>query len=94
MKHDLQRFSDYLMKTSGFPNLQCEVKRFKPVVQLFHMLTADKENVNFSFELISFFAKLTFNSNLKISSLESYIRNYQFTPETFFEFAEYVKIYF
>lgn len=93
IKHDLQRFYNYLMETSGFASITCEVKDKEPVVRMFHLLMANEENVKFSFQRISFFVLLSFDINLKVKTLEYYIRDYQFTPETFFELAEYVGIY-
>lgn len=94
VKHDLQRFYDYLMETSGFSALRCEIKDKEPVIRVFHMLMANEGNVKSSFEYISFFILLTFNMPLRISTMEKYVRRCFFTPETFFEVAEYVGIHF
>ncbi|MDR0430749.1 MAG: hypothetical protein LBH58_09770 [Tannerellaceae bacterium] len=93
MKHDLQRLYDYLEITSGFHSLRCRIEKREALFQLFHMLMASMKNVKCSFEQISFFILLGFDINLKISTLGKYIRDCHFTPETFFELAEYVGIY-
>ena len=93
VKHDWQRFFDYLMHTSGFHSLRGGVQNRQTIIRLLHILMADRKNVDLSYAQMAFFASLSFCINLKINSLSHNIRQCRFTPETFFELAEYVDIY-
>jgi len=93
VKHDWQRFFDYLMQTSGFSSLRGGIKNHHTFARLLHMLMADKENVITTYEQMAFFTMLSFDITLNINTLSSKIRQIQFTPETFFELAEHVGIY-
>ena len=83
----------YLMNTSGFSVLKCTIEDKEFVICIFHLLMSNKGNVKSSFEHISFFINLFFDIDMKISTLKKHIRQYRFVPETFFEVAEYVGIY-
>lgn len=93
MKHDWQRFYDYLTETSGFPSIRCMIKNSRTPVRICHMLLADTEHTHCTYPQIAFFAALSFDTDKTVSSLSTSIRQCRFTPETFFELAEYVKIY-
>jgi len=61
VKHDWQRFLDYLMQTSGFSSLRGRIKNHYILVCLLHMLLADKKNVDIKYPPIAFFILLAFN---------------------------------
>lgn len=90
---NLQDFLDYLMEISGLPQLQCPVKETEFVIRVFHLLNQNPSNVKVSSDLLAFNVLLSYPIGLRIKTLSKYIRECRFSPETFFELAEYVRIY-
>jgi len=94
VKRKPDEFLHYLLSVSGLPEIQCKIENPVLLVKVFNMLTAKEGNVKSSFDHLSFCIKIGFKTDLKIKTLSEYIRRYKFVPETFFELAEYVRIYF
>jgi len=93
IKRTPEDFLCYLYSVSGLSELQVELKDIGLLVKVFHLLRAKEGNVKVSLDRLAFCIRLGFKVDLKIRTLSEYIRQCRFTPESFFELAEYVQIY-
>lgn len=93
VNRNLQHFYNYKLKHSGFNTLQCGVTNSRSIIRVSHMLMSDKENIHASYAQMAFWMAMAFGLEVNINTLSTYIRQCQFTPETFFELADSVQIY-
>ena len=85
VNHDPDNYIKFIRDTTILGQLQYTLKNQEEFIKLLNLTEANEKNVKCSFSHLAFSLLLSFNINLKTSSLRKYLRTATFTPEELLE---------